>query len=125
MKDTKSRVRDLLARSAINVINDQASGSVGDAAVNLQTLVPTNLDGVALIGSRGGSNSKDELKQRGEPVEPIEFVLLLFETQRINIGLSLEPQQRERLIAFLRSNVDVFAWSANDMPGVDPQVMVH
>lgn len=32
---------------------------------------------------------------------------------------------KERLTIFLQKNVDVFAWSAADMPGIDPKVMVH
>jgi hypothetical protein len=29
------------------------------------------------------------------------------------------------LVAFLRHNSDVFAWSHEDMPGIDPSVIVH
>ena len=32
---------------------------------------------------------------------------------------------RQELIAFLRHNRDVFAWDHEDMPGIDPSVMVH
>ena len=31
----------------------------------------------------------------------------------------------QALVAFLRMNQDVFAWSHDDMPGIDPSVMVH
>ena len=29
------------------------------------------------------------------------------------------------LVAFLRRNKDVFAWSTDDLKGIDPRVMVH
>ena len=29
------------------------------------------------------------------------------------------------LVAFLRKNQDVFAWSHEDMPGIDPSIIVH
>ena len=32
---------------------------------------------------------------------------------------------RQDLAAFLRRNQDVFAWGHEDMPGIDPLVMVH
>ena len=41
------------------------------------------------------------------------------------IGTLAKPAIRQELVAFLRSNKDVFAWSHDDMPGIDPSVMVH
>ena len=35
------------------------------------------------------------------------------------------PIIHQELITFLRGNQDVFAWSHEDMPGIDPSVMVH
>ena len=32
---------------------------------------------------------------------------------------------RQVLTTFLRDNQDVFAWSHEDMPGIDPSVIVH
>ncbi|XP_023924891.2 uncharacterized protein LOC112036314 [Quercus suber] len=32
---------------------------------------------------------------------------------------------RQALTAFLKRNQDVFAWSHEDMPGIDPSIMVH
>ena len=32
---------------------------------------------------------------------------------------------RNGLILFLRDNLDIFAWSHEDMPGIDPNIMVH
>ena len=32
---------------------------------------------------------------------------------------------RQAFVAFLRMNQDVFAWSHEDMPGIDPSVIVH
>ncbi|RDX88244.1 Retrovirus-related Pol polyprotein, partial [Mucuna pruriens] len=37
--------------------------------------------------------------------------------------MSLEEEKM--LVAVLRSNCDVFAWSARDMPGIDPNFMCH
>ena len=41
------------------------------------------------------------------------------------VGSQLPPQEREELIGFLRRNVDVFAWSAYEAPGADPNFICH
>ena len=37
----------------------------------------------------------------------------------------LPSQERQKLIKFLRKNVDVFAWNAYEAPGVDPSFICH
>ena len=41
------------------------------------------------------------------------------------VGSQLPPQEREKLIEFLRKNVDVFAWNAYEVPGVNPNFICH
>ena len=41
------------------------------------------------------------------------------------IGTLASPTIHQELRAFLRSNRDVFAWTHEDMPGIDPSVIVH
>ena len=41
------------------------------------------------------------------------------------VGSELPLQEKEKLIRFLRRNVDVFAWDAYDAPGVDPSLICH
>ena len=40
-------------------------------------------------------------------------------------GANLPSQVRGSLIQFLRSNKDVFAWSHEDMPGINPSIISH
>ena len=40
------------------------------------------------------------------------------------IGVDL-PDRNPELLAFLRENSDVFAWTPSDIPGVDPTVITH
>ncbi|KAK8951016.1 hypothetical protein KSP39_PZI003142 [Platanthera zijinensis] len=60
-----------------------------------------------------------------EEVVEMEVLTRAGEAQRIRIsgGLSLEDQERMR--ACIQSNVDIFAWSAADMPGIDADVACH
>ena len=41
------------------------------------------------------------------------------------IGTSMEEKMKQDLIQFLRKSIDVFAWSHEDMPGIDPSVVTH
>ena len=41
------------------------------------------------------------------------------------VEAQLPPQEKEKLIEFLRMNVDVFMWSAYKAPGVDPSFIYH
>ena len=41
------------------------------------------------------------------------------------IGTTLSAEIRTRLIQFLKKNLDVFAWSHEDMPGIAPEVIQH
>ena len=60
-------------------------------------------------------------------VEALETVALVEDgnakTTRIGTMLSLE--MRTRLIKFLKENLDVFAWSHEDMPGISPEIIQH
>ena len=71
--------------------------------------------------------SIEEHRMAMEPVEKLEDVLLdnskLDRTTKI--GTLTNPPVCQLLTTFLRSNWDVFAWSHEDMPGIDPSVMVH
>ena len=43
--------------------------------------------------------------------------------REIRIGSSLSPNERSGLIDLLRSYLDVFSWSYEDMPGLDPTIV--
>ena len=43
----------------------------------------------------------------------------------MKIGTTLSPAIREKLIDMLREYSDVFAWSYQDMPGLDIDIVVH
>ncbi len=45
--------------------------------------------------------------------------------RRIKIGSLLPEGLKEELVTFLRGNSDVFTWNHEDMPGIDPSVIVH
>ena len=41
------------------------------------------------------------------------------------MGANLEPSVKECLIQLLNEYVEIFAWSYEDMPGLDTDIVVH
>nr|XP_023913453.1 uncharacterized protein LOC112025033 [Quercus suber] len=74
------------------------------------------------------ATSTYSLKEKKEnKVEPLETVELVEgePTRTTRIGMTLSPKMRARLIQFLKENLDVFAWSHEDMPDICPKVIQH
>ncbi|KAL8114078.1 hypothetical protein AgCh_021094 [Apium graveolens] len=66
-------------------------------------------------------------ENRGRPAEELVSVPLDPENpeRMAFIGATLEEPLRGKLVKFLQGNSDVFAWSAADMPGIDPELITH
>ena len=47
------------------------------------------------------------------------------ERRKVKIGTTLSPTIKEKLINLLREYSDVFAWSYQNMPSLDTDIMVH
>jgi len=69
----------------------------------------------------------EEQRTMAKPVEGLEEILLdNFKPDRTTkIGTFASPLVCQVLTTFLKKNQDVFAWSHEDMPGIDPEVIVH
>ena len=39
------------------------------------------------------------------------------------IGTNLNPEMKEKLVSFLKDNLDVFAWSHEDLPGIPASII--
>ena len=62
-----------------------------------------------------------------EIVEKLEMVELVEgnHAKTTQVGMSLNPQTKKEIIGFLEENLDVFAWSHEDMPGVPTNIIQH
>ena len=60
-------------------------------------------------------------------VETLETVALVKDgtTKTTRIGTMLSLEMRTRLIEFLKENLDVFAWSHKDMPGISLKIVQY
>ena len=68
-----------------------------------------------------------EQRTVAELVEELEEVILddSRPKQMTRVGTLASWPVHQELKAFLRVNQDVFAWGHEDMPGIDPSIMVH
>ena len=62
-----------------------------------------------------------------EPTEALENIPLDESNLKryTKVGADLEEKNKKNLTRFLKKNIDVFAWSHEDMPGIDPGVITH
>ncbi|GAV61289.1 hypothetical protein CFOL_v3_04816 [Cephalotus follicularis] len=65
--------------------------------------------------------------ERPRPVEDVVQVPLeAGNPERVfQVGSHLGEAEQGELITFLRDNRDVFAWSAEEVPGISPSIMTH
>ena len=67
---------------------------------------------------------KEKEKDKVEALETVKLVEgEIAKTTRIRTALS--PEMRTRLVQFLKENMDVFAWSHEDIPSISPKVIRH
>ena len=66
-------------------------------------------------------------RKKKKNMEALEIVVLAEDetTKMTRIGTTLSPRMRTRLIQFLKENLDVFAWSHEDMLGISLEIIQH
>ena len=71
--------------------------------------------------------SIEERRVAAKPTEVLEDITLdKNNLERYTwVGASMERKTKQDLVQFLKKSVDVFAWSHEDMPGIDPSVITH
>ena len=62
-----------------------------------------------------------------EPIEALENIPLDESNPErcTRVGVDLEEKNKKDLVQFLKKKIDVFAWSHEDMLGIDPSVITH
>ncbi|RVW12753.1 hypothetical protein CK203_108642 [Vitis vinifera] len=107
--------------------------------VQREPFSPLELFGVSVIeiakedqtpdsGKDSFDHDSDPIDKRVSPaIGDVEIVDFGTDDQprELKIGLPLSTDERNRLIHLLRSYLDVFAWSYEDMSGLDPSIVQH
>ena len=62
-----------------------------------------------------------------DPIKALEDISLDENNPKryTRVGTDLEEKIKKDLVRFLKKNIDVFAWSHEDMSGIDPSVITH
>ena len=73
---------------------------------------------------------KMSIEERRVVVEPTEVLedIPLDENnpeKYTRVGVNMERKTKQDLVQFLKKSIDVFAWSHENMPGIDPSVITH
>lgn len=60
-----------------------------------------------------------------EVMETLETIRLVEEEpmKTTKVGMNLDLLTKEKIISFLKNNLDVFAWSHKDMPGIPASII--
>ena len=69
----------------------------------------------------------EQITRKPQPVEELEAVYLS-DTDPENltyVGTQLPELVKEEIVNCLKKNLDVFAWTPKDMPGISPNVICH
>ena len=69
----------------------------------------------------------EERRVVAEPTEALEDISMDEDDpgKSTKIGADLEGKIKKDIVRFPRENIDVFAWSHEDIPGIDPSVVTH
>ncbi|KAL6349832.1 hypothetical protein AAG906_001719 [Vitis piasezkii] len=88
-------------------------------------------DEIAQHDSDDDSSSASDLRPIDQRVSPAteDSKIVDFDTtdqpRELRIGLDLSTDERDNLVSLLISYLDVFAWSYEDMPRLDPSIVQH
>ena len=69
--------------------------------------------------------NKEAQIQPEEELEEVSLEAGLGSPKPVFISSQLTTQEKEQLVALLKRYVDVFAWTYEEMPGLDPGLVVH
>ena len=69
--------------------------------------------------------SKDGLSEEAKCEDLVKVIIGDDPEKFFQVGSQLPQLEKEELVGFLKRNIDVFAWSAYEAPGVDPDFICH
>ena len=80
----------------------------------------------AVLASRENHTSMVE-EEPPKPMEEVENIELVEEdiSKTTNVRKELQKALKDKLVKFLKKNLDVFAWSHEDMPRIKEKVIEH
>jgi len=99
------------------------------------TMIDTEVEGKGAEREEEARNRPEEVRESGiarvviareirpKPVE--EWLEREIEGKVFKLGRSLEGELQDQIAKVIERHLDAFAWSASDMPGIDPDFLCH
>uniref|UniRef100_A0A2N9FER3 RNase H type-1 domain-containing protein n=1 Tax=Fagus sylvatica TaxID=28930 RepID=A0A2N9FER3_FAGSY len=99
----------------------------GEEEEEVKPLPPAKDPDNAPLPKKERSHQGTTAKQSSPPplLKKNMLALWLKEPREVKIGTRCAAEQKEALIALLREFHEIFAWSYQDMPGLDTDIVVH
>ncbi|XP_057454815.1 uncharacterized protein LOC130746263 [Lotus japonicus] len=128
-RDTLNKLGAIISTSHLTIKYPACNGKIGILRVDQEAARGCYLKSVALYGKKAAKEShritgiftQEDL--RPQPLEETKSVRV--KDKILKIGSRLSKNQEDRLITLLGDNLDLFAWTINDVPGIDPSVITH
>ncbi|MCI22155.1 hypothetical protein A2U01_0043331, partial [Trifolium medium] len=84
------------------------------------------IDLVHMVETADLDPREDFQDRRVSPTEELEDIQIGDSpSQTTNLGTGLDFEEKEKIVAILRKNIDLFAWKPSDMPGIDESIITH
>ncbi|RDY09901.1 hypothetical protein CR513_05669, partial [Mucuna pruriens] len=144
-EDKEALETSFQALEIVGTTSVEAKG--GDLKLSKATIMAAKINNATLTPDDAGKSSRQDEKEEteGEALKELERLLeqerskLQFgveelevinlgegeETREIRIGKLIPPNLKQGLTKLLREYEDIFAWSYQDMPGLDTAIVEH
>ena len=113
----------------------QVKEILGSQSTTRQCMMAAILHRPEIESSASVERSLQQLKTLALPIdrrveeakcENLENVVIGDDPEKFfQVETQLPPQEKEKLVEFLKRNIDVFAWDAYETPGVNPNFICH
>ncbi|XP_057452760.1 uncharacterized protein LOC130744605 [Lotus japonicus] len=139
-RDTLNKICAIISTAHLTVKYPACNGKVGILRVDQEAARACYAQSLELYGKRAAKEAHrvteifphenfnldprdDSEELRPQPAEETKSVHL--SGRALKIGSTLSKEQEDRLVELLKNNLDLFAWTIKDVPGIDPNVISH
>ncbi|XP_057418260.1 uncharacterized protein LOC130712443 [Lotus japonicus] len=139
-RDTLNKICAIISTVHLTVKYPACNGKVGILRVDQEAARSCYAQSLELYGKKAAKEAHrvteifphenfnldprdDSEELRPQPAEETKSVHL--SGRALKIESTLSKEQEDRLVELLKNNLDLFAWTIKDVPGIDPNVISH
>ncbi|XP_057417975.1 uncharacterized protein LOC130712123 [Lotus japonicus] len=139
-RDTLNKICAIISTAHLTVKYPACNGNVGILRVDQEAARACYAQSLELYGKKAAKEAhrvteifphenfnldpRDDLEElRPQPAEETKSIYL--SGRALKIGSTLSKEQEDRLVELLKNNLDLFAWTIKDVPGIEPNVISH